>query len=209
MTNATDKKIVIQISLLALLASSAVYLGWKWEQDRQSISVEIPFKTSVSALQQYRLQRLWLRQVPNWVPVRPAYRPRLIVVGQDGETFKMPDEFNLLVRRARLSVSSQADALDIAATYVTLTAPFGKLVVVSGLEMIPGLSRNPPLTPLQTAVSAPVVVQQIQHYAVQLFTWRELGGILEEWTIKVSENGTIETKKSEIATKIGETIGLP
>jgi len=204
--------ILVVLSLAAVVAVVWAVRGFTFtpleeSADRQDIQ-EIPFNTSVPALKKYRLQRIWVREVPSWLPLAPANRPVLVLVDPKGEMLEMPTEFDKLVRRESLSVSSPTDARDLAVTYVTLTAPFGKVLVLSELGMVPAVKQNPPRQPIEVEISPPVVKRSEQKYVVQLFTWKELGGVLEEWTITLSEDGGLQARANQLATHVGKAVGL-
>lgn len=161
---------------------------------------EINLDPTILALRNYHFFLVWSRGI--------AARPCLVAISVDGEVLQMPVEFEKIVRKEGLVVSSPTDARDLATTYVALTTPLGKVLVLSGLDMIPGLDRNPPRKPLEVTISPPTVKNVGSDYSVRLFTWKELGGVIEEWSITVSENGTLQVQAEQLASHVGEAVGL-
>src|SRR2546429_2316137 len=136
----------------------------------------LPFKTDIPAFQKYRLLLAWQGVWPS--PPRPC----LWAITPNGQILHMPEDFQKMIRTEHLSVSSSETALDLATTYVTLTSPF-KVVVLSNLGMIPGVDRAP--HQFAFSISAPVVDRSDGNYVVHLFAWKQIGGIIEEWEIRI------------------------
>lgn len=161
---------------------------------------EIGLNPTILALSSYHFFLVWGHGI--------ATRPCLVAVSPDGEVLQMPAEFGKIIQKEGIVVRSQIDARNLVTTYVTLTTPLGKVLVLSGLEMIPGLDRNPLQKPLEIAISPPTIKSLGSDYSVRLFTWKELGGVIEEWSITVSENGILHVQSKQLASHVGEAVGL-
>ena len=166
---------------------------------------QMPQKTAFSGalpeFANYRLEFGWSRLWP--LPDNLC----LLAITPDGGALQMPRDFQTLVRREHLSISSTERAQDLAVSYVTVTSPF-KVVVISNLGMIPGIDRNPAPRDFGVAISAPVVETSAQGYRVDLFAWKELGGYVERWMISISHGATIEPRVEELTSGVGKAVGL-
>jgi hypothetical protein len=158
------------------------------------------FQPSIPALETYRLLRFW--------PEGIASKSCLLAVGTDGTVLQMPAEFNEIIRRSRFTISGESDAVKLATTYATLTTAIGKIVVLSAPDTIPGFSTNPPRNPLGISIVPPTVRSLDSKYSVVLFTWKELGGVVEKWFITISQTSQLEVQKQVIATHVGNAVGL-
>jgi len=156
----------------------------------------------IPELKKYRFQLGWWRLGP--LPDEPC----LLAVGPDGQILYMPNNFDMLVRREEISISSPESSLDLATTYVTLTSPY-RVVVLSDLDMIPGIDRDPvPQHHSGVTISAPVVEKSSEgYYIVHLYTWKELGGVLEEWTLTISADGTVKPEVRTLQKWVGAALG--
>ena len=82
------------------------------------------------------------------------------------------------------------------------------MLVLSGVEMIPGIDRNPPKKPLANVISPPVIQHNGEIYWIQLFVWKELAGAVEKWTLTFSKRGTPEVQVEQLADHVGDAVGL-
>jgi hypothetical protein len=161
---------------------------------------DVNFDTPIAALKKYRILGAWTDTIPP--------RPYLVALGPDGSLFEMPEELENIFLRERMSITAPELAVDVAAAYATLSIGYGNVIVLSSLDTIPGVEKNPPKKPITKTVSAPQVMSFEGTFTVHFFTWKELGGVLEEWLITISENGTIMSESEPLATWVGAAIGL-
>ena len=169
----------------------------------QDVTINMP----VAAFTKYRFQSSWVQVRPSFF--LPNRLPCLLGVGPNGQTFELPSKFNELVRLENLSVSSPKEGSDIAVTYVILTAPIGRVMVLSDLVGVPGLDQHPPDPSLRAVISAPSVKRvEPNMYIVNLFVWKEFGGTVEKWTVTVFNDATVKSTNKLLATHVGNMIGL-
>ncbi|RSN74086.1 hypothetical protein [Candidatus Methanodesulfokora washburnensis] len=148
----------------------------------------------------------------------------VVAVGRDGEAFLLPDDFNKVVRREKIEVKSEDDALKIAFEYVNSSVVFGRAVLLRNTsdipvikveecekEMHPELCRRDyeksreKVEGLRSTIRYPNITMEDGNYVVTFFTWKDLGGIVEMWRIEVGGDGTIALLAHEvIAREVGK-----
>jgi hypothetical protein len=148
----------------------------------------------------------------------------VVAVGRDGEAFLLPDDFNKVIRREKIEVKSEGDALKIAFEYVNSSVVFGRAVLLRNIsdipvtkveecekEMYPELCRRDyeksreKVEGLKSTIRYPNITMEDGNYVVTFFTWKDLGGIVEMWRIEVRGDGTIALLAHEvIAREVGK-----
>ena len=158
--------------------------------------------TTIPGFLDYQLILAW-RRFPPFDPDEPC----LLAQGRDGDVLYMPADFNKVLEQPEqqpFSVNSREDALNVARTYVAVSTPF-RLIVISSLKMVPGIDKRPHP---DYVITGPQVDQSGNEYVVSLFTWKELGGALQKWTILVSADGKVSPHVEELGVHLGDAIGV-
>ena len=126
----------------------------------------------------------------------------LFAITPQGDVLGMPENFQVLVRREHLSVASPEGALALAKSYVAVSSPL-KVIIISTLDMIPDIDRNPAPQALDNVISAPTAELANGTYIVHLYDWEELGGRVKKWTILVAKDGSVHARSEELANRVG------
>jgi len=114
-----------------------------------------------------------------------------VAVGDDNETFLLPDEFNEVVRRERIRVNSEREALEIVHAYVDIPSPF-ETRILSNASEIPGIEVDTKVyKELNRVIRPPEVKEENGGYIVRFFGWCLTGGSVDEWVVRIERNGTI------------------
>ncbi|MGC9020952.1 MAG: hypothetical protein ACP5KE_07080 [Candidatus Methanodesulfokora sp.] len=147
----------------------------------------------------------------------------VVAVGGDGSAFILPDEFNKVVRREKIEVRSEDDALKVAFEYVNSSAAIGRALLLSNVSDIPGSSpgncgkgwsleeckliydrSKNIINKLKDIITATNITIKHDSYVVTFFSWKDLGGIVEMWKIKVGKDGTASLLFHEV---VAEEVG--
>ncbi|MGC8932687.1 MAG: hypothetical protein ACP5LQ_05290 [Candidatus Methanodesulfokora sp.] len=147
----------------------------------------------------------------------------VVAVGGDGSAFILPDEFNKVVRREKIEVRSEDDALKVAFEYVNSSVAIGRALLLSNVSDIPGSSpgncgkgwsleeckliydrSKNIINKLKDIITAPNITIKHDSYVVTFFSWKDLGGIVEMWKIKVGKDGTASLLFHEV---VAEEVG--
>ncbi len=191
--------------VVGLVVFAGFLIGWvAYRESCHAVSQNpqtMAFDTRIAALRKYVLQ---VGAKGDWpFPEQPC----LLAVSTEGEVLRLPEDFQTLVRRERISISSPEAALELATSYVGVSSPF-KVLVISNPGMIPGTDRNPVPSNIAALISAPVLSRSANGFVIQLFTWKQLGGRLEKWTITILDNGTVKPQAEELRSWVGAAVGF-
>src|SRR6266446_4497809 len=179
------RKSVILLGILLLFAGILFFWIAPAAQCHQMSETpqNVTINTAIPEFGKYQFQLGWWNVWP--FPDRPC----LLAIGPDGQTLRLPADFQRLVSQIHLSVDSPETALNLAKSYVVLSSPF-KVILLSNADMIPGINRDPVAHQFKAfTISAPTISRSDDSYIVQLFSWKQLGGVVERWTITISKNG--------------------
>ncbi len=121
--------------VVGLVVFAGFLIGWvAYRESCHAVSQNpqtMAFDTRIAALRKYVLQ---VGAKGDWpFPEQPC----LLAVSTEGEVLRLPEDFQTLVRRERISISSPEAALELATSYVGVSSPF-KVLVISNPGMIPG-----------------------------------------------------------------------
>ena len=135
------------------------------------------------------------------VYVYSQYPPSAHIIGEglDGKTFRLPEEFNEMIIRENITIDTEKKALDVAATYVNSSIAFGRIIILKNSSDIP--KRN--VSEYLSIIKLPYSIQKNDKFFVRFYTWREVGGYVDEWSFNVSIDGKVSVERDEIASKIG------
>ena len=164
---------------------------------------ELELQVPLSELHEYRVVRVWI----TILNLRPP-SPHLILVDTRGREFRIPEQFQEIVRQEMIKVTTPQKALEVARTYVLLTGSYGEVLILSNMTEIPGIARNPPSKQLEVTPARPRVSPTDQGFLVELYSWKELRGLIEQWTIVIDRQGDMQITSQQLATNVGDATGL-
>jgi hypothetical protein len=131
-------------------------------------------------------------------------RPPLVVTHGflNGKVYALPEEFNTLMRDAGLAILSSTQALGVADAYVK-ASELPPVIVLESAENIPQQIENVP-PDIATQIQPPSTRQTGDGFAVELYTWSEVNGVLRRWTLTVRSNGEVSAQKELVASFVGD-----
>lgn len=139
----------------------------------------------------------------------PASEVAIVAVSNDGKAFFLPDEFNQAIKNENFSVNSREKALEVAAAYLSCSAPYGDIMIVQNFTDIFFKGRGKDPAQIADKISPVRISQTNGDYRIDLFTWKSIGGAVYKWSLIVDEKGEVNLlEKIEIERNIGSVIGL-
>ena len=161
--------------------------------------VDVGEMTGVSLFHQHRI--FWVRGFIGGA--RPATANTVIAVDTDLSTYRLPDQFNELLDRERIVVDSEMTAISVGRAYLDLLGAS----IVEAPSDIPHQDRG--LADEVAGLIRPVrILQQRNEYSLDLYTWQYVGGIVERWTLLLNHSGVVEAKREQVATRVGDFVGI-
>jgi len=131
--------------------------------------------------------------------------PVAYIVGEglDGKTFKLPNEFNEMIVREKINVDTEEKAFEVSETYVNSSITFGRILILKNSSDIPKRNVDENLSEIANIIKPPYYTKEKDKFFVRFYTWKEIGGLVEDWSFNVSRDGRVSVERDEIASRIG------
>lgn len=138
----------------------------------------------------------------------PAIVATVAVNKKTGDVFQMPGQFNSMIQGEEVFLSNDEEVLNFTKLYLYLAHdPRGRVLILQRASDIPyeiGSNRKSPQQ-FSDVVTPPQIRSQNWGFTVEVYSWVELGGQLEKWTLELSTNGYIMRYSKQV---VGKNIGL-
>lgn len=124
--------------------------------------------------------------------------------------YAMPEQFNRFAQDSHLSVTTPADAGNIADFYVKVSEPCGAMghspaIVLNSSTDIPS-TKNPISQELTRTIQSPNISIAGDEFRVNVYTWAPVGGVVRQWDLKVTRMGQVTATSHVVGESIGDAL---
>jgi hypothetical protein len=142
---------------------------------------------------------------------KPGSKAIVIGIARDKQAYPITstDDFQQLVSRNRLVLQSTADAFQLAEQYVRIFGSrypqyWEKIKILTSAGEIPLEPDESLPEKLNASIQPPLVEERDDGFAIQLFSWTELGGELKRFDFQISKEGNIAVKETLVGDGLGK-----
>ncbi len=133
-------------------------------------------------------------------------------ISKEGNVFKLPEEFNKLVRDRELSLENENEGLVLLQFYMvfdTILPGMDKHLILDSIDDVPGIiDQQGVINKYQELIRPVKITEQEEGWIYDLFTWQFVNGKLIHWEVTVNQySGEIDIQeKNIISSQVGDYV---